>query len=305
MKYVYGPVPSRRLGFSLGVDIVPYKTCTLDCIYCQLGRTTRKEIVRKSYAQKDDILKEIGESVNRGKEINFITFSGSGEPTLNSDIGILIKGVKEITTIPIAVLTNGTLLFMEDVRRDLMEANVVLPSLDAASQEIFRRINRPHHSLNVDSVINVLKRFRELYSGQVWLEVMLIKGFNDTSEELSRIKNAISEIRPDRVHLNTVMRPPSEVFAKPLSTSEMMAIKYFFGENCEIIVEFHGKRRAENFDVEDSVIEMTKRRPITIIDISNVLGISEVNAGKLVEELKTKGKLTEKQYKGKRYFLSS
>jgi len=304
MKYIYGPVPSRRLGFSLGVDIVPYKTCTLDCIYCQIGRTTCKSIGRKSYISKDHILLEIEDTLRSSHNIDFITFSGSGEPTLNSDIGILIKGVKEITTIPIAVLTNGTLLFMEDVQKDLLEANIVLPSLDAASQEIFRRINRPHHSLNVDSVINGLKSFRELYSGQVWLEIMLIKDFNDTSQELSRIKNAISEIRPDRVHLNTVIRPPSEIFAKPISTAGMMAIKYFFGEDCEVISPFNGKRRTEKFDIEDSIIEMTKRRPITIIDISYVLGISEANAEKVVEGLKLKDKFKEMQYKGKKYYLS-
>jgi wyosine [tRNA(Phe)-imidazoG37] synthetase (radical SAM superfamily) len=305
MKHVYGPVPSRRLGFSLGVDLVPYKTCTLDCIYCQLGRTTKKSIKRKLYAQRDDVLGEIKEILSKEHRIDYITFSGSGEPTLNSDIGILIKRVKEITTIPIAVLTNSTLLFMEDVQKDLMKADVVLPSLDAASPEIFRRINRPHHSLNVASVINGLKSFRELFSGQLWLEVMLIKGFNDKSEELSRIKNVISEIRPDRVHLNTVIRPPSEVYAEPLSYTEMLAIRDLFGAGCKIIAEFHGKRHNEVKDVEESIIEMAKRRPVTILDIANTLGISEKNAESIIKRLGAEGTITGKRYGTKKYYVFS
>ncbi|MGB9715758.1 MAG: radical SAM protein, partial [Thermodesulfovibrionales bacterium] len=299
------PVPSRRLGFSLGVDLVPYKICSLDCIYCQLGRTVRKSIVRKMYTQKDDVLREVKEVLDTNQLIDYITFSGSGEPTLNSDIGELIREIKAITSIPLAVLTNGTLLFREDVQKDLLKADVVLPSLDAASFEMFQKINRPHRALKIDLIIDGLKRFRELYSGQVWLEIMLIKGFNDTSEELSRIKNKISEIKPDRVYLNTVIRPPSEIFANPLSTTEMMAIKHFFGENCKVIAEFHGKRRAENFDVENSIIEMTKRRPLTTIDIANIFGISEGNATMMIERLKTEGIVTERRHGTKKYYIFS
>jgi len=302
VKYVYGPVPSRRLGFSLGVDIVPYKTCTLDCIYCQLGRTFQKGVKRKPFAPKDDILKETKKSVNRKHNINFITFSGSGEPTLNSEIGALIKDVKKMTSIPIAILTNGTLIFMEDVQKDLIDTDVVLPSLDAASQEVFEKINRPHNSLKIGPIIDGLKKFRESYRGQLWLEIMLVKGFNDASQELSRIKKAISEIKPDRVHLNTVIRPPSEIYAESLSSDEMIAIKDFFGEGCEVIAEFKGERAEESRGKEDSLIEMTKRRPLTIIDIANTLGISEANAIKMAEELRVKGKLKETRYRGKKYY---
>ena len=302
MKYIYGPVPSRRLGFSLGVDIVPYKTCTLDCIYCQIGRTTCKSIGRKSYISKDHILREIEGTLHSIHNIDFITFSGSGEPTLNSDIGELIKKIKAVTSIPVAVLTNGTLLFMEDVRKDLLEADVVLPSLDAASQEMFEKINRPHPVLHADSIINGLERFRELYKGRIWMEVMLIKNYNDNAEELLRIKNAISEIQPDRIYLNSVIRPPSEIYAKPLSSDEMMTVKNYFDNHCEVIAEFHGQRVGEAQNVEDSIIEMAKRRPVTIVDIANVLGISESNAKKWVNGLKKAGRLKEKQYQEKKYY---
>jgi len=160
MRYVYGPVPSRRLGFSLGVDLVPFKTCSLDCIYCQLGRTKQKTIERKSHAPIADVIKEIRKVLKLTHQIHYITFSGSGEPTLNSDIGALIKEVKALTSLPVAVLTNGTLLFMEDVQKDLLNADVVIPSLDAASPKVFRRVNRPHHSLKIETIIDGLKEFR-------------------------------------------------------------------------------------------------------------------------------------------------
>lgn len=305
MNYIYGPVPSRRLGFSLGVDIVPYKTCTLDCIYCQLGRTTHKRIKRKSFASSEDIIGEMRSSVSAGYEIDFITFSGSGEPTLDLDIGRLIHEIKQITSIPVAVLTNGTLLFREDVQKDLMEADVVVPSLDAASQEMFQRINRPHHFLHIQSIITGIKKFRQYYTGQIWLEIMLIKGFNNDRQELSGIKKAVSEIRPDKVYLNTVVRPPSEIYAQPLSMDEMAAVKKFLDKRCEVIAESHKKRSQEDKDVEGLIIEMTRRRPLTVPDIANVLGMSEKNAESIIERLKTGASVTEKQYGKKSYYVFS
>jgi wyosine [tRNA(Phe)-imidazoG37] synthetase (radical SAM superfamily) len=303
MKYVYGPVPSRRLGFSLGVDVVPYKTCTLDCIYCQLGRTTQKTLDRIPYAQKADILEEVKKVLSRKQQIDYITFSGSGEPTLNSDIGALINEVKKVTSLPVAVLTNATLLFMEDVRQDLLNADVVLPSLDAASSQIFRRVNIPHPALKIESIIDGLMRFRKLYKGRIWLEIMLIKGFNDNAEELFRIRNAISDIQPDRVHLNTVVRPPSLISAKPLGREEMAAVKKYLDEDCEVVAEFRGHRDGEAYNVEDAIVEMAKRRPVTIVDIANVLGISETNAGQMIRGLREKNRIEEKQYHGEKYYL--
>jgi wyosine [tRNA(Phe)-imidazoG37] synthetase (radical SAM superfamily) len=302
MKYVYGPVPSRRLGFSLGLDLVPYKTCTLDCIYCQLGRTTQKTTARNLYAPTDDILEEIKKAVKHKQRIDYITISGSGEPTLNSGIGALIKEVKALTTIPVAVLTNSTLLFMEDVQKDLLDADIVLPSLDAASLQVFRRVNRPHHSLNIEAILDGLKKFRKLYRGRIWLEIMLIKGFNDNAEELLRLRNAVSEIQPDMVYLNTVVRPPAEIYAKPLRSDEMVIAKNYFDNHCEVIAEFHDQAVGEVPNVEEAIIEMAQRRPLTIIDIANVLGISEANTEKWVNGLKEAGKLKESQYNETKYY---
>jgi wyosine [tRNA(Phe)-imidazoG37] synthetase (radical SAM superfamily) len=302
MKYVYGPVPSRRLGFSLGVDIVPYKTCTLDCIYCQLGRTTCKTIERKPYVSKSDIFREIQETLQSNHNVDFITFSGSGEPTLNSEIGILVNKIKKMTSIPVAVLTNATLFFMKDVQKDLLEADVVLPSLDAASKDVFKKINRPHDLLIIDSVVDGLKEFRRIYKGKIWLEIMVIKGYNDDSKELLQIKKALSEIQPDKVHLNTVIRPPSEKYASPLNLDEMRAARDFLGEGCEIIAEFQGKGDVETRDIKDAILEMTKRRPVTITDIANLFGFSEANAAKMMEELNVKGLIREIRYKERKYY---
>jgi len=304
MKYIYGPVPSRRLGSSLGVDLVPFKVCTLDCIYCQLGRTTRKTIKREPHAGKDALIAELKKVLTRRHRIDFITFSGSGEPTLDSEIGLLIKEVKKNTSIPVAVLTNGTLLYREDVQKDLMEAQVVIPSLDAASREMFQKINRPHRSLNIQSIINGIKKFRQYYTGQIWLEIMFIKNFNDSPDELSRIKKAISEIQSDKVHLNTVVRPPSEIYAEQLSSNEMEAVKKFLDKRCEVIAESQKKRSREVQDVEGSIIEMTKRRPLTVTDIANVLGISEANAESIIRRLKADGTVTEKRYGNRQYYIS-
>jgi len=305
MRYVYGPVPSRRLGFSLGIDLVPYKICSLDCIYCQLGRTVRKSIVRKMYTQKDDVLGEVKEILDTNQPIDYITFSGSGEPTLNSDIGELIREIKAITSIPLAVLTNGTLLFREDVQKDLLKADVVLPSLDAASFEMFQKINRPHIGLKIDLIIHGLKRFREIYKGRILLEIMLIKGFNDDPQELSKIKEAVSQIMPDKIYLNTVIRPPSEMYAEPLSIEKMTGIKEFFGKECEVIGEFYAKGRKRTEDIRPYTLETAKRRPLTTVDIANIFGISDGNATMMIKRLKTEGVITERRHGTRRYYICS
>ena len=305
MKHVYGPVPSRRLGFSLGIDVVPYKICTLDCIYCQLGRTLRKTTERKSYSKNDTVCREVQEALDKQQRIDYITFSGSGEPTLNSDIGILINEIKKMTSVPVVVLTNGTLLFREDVQKDLEKADIVMPSLDAASQEVFEKINRPHKSLKIQTIIDGLTTFRRHYKGQMWLEIMFVQGFNNSHNELLFLKTAASQIQPDKIYLNTVVRPPAETYAKPLSGDEMIAVRNYLGQNCEVIAEFHEQKIGEAENVEEAIVAMTKRRPVTITDIANVLGISDANAERWVNGLKESGKLKERLYKDQRYYSSA
>ena len=232
MKYIFGPVPSRRLGFSLGVDIIPSKTCTLDCIYCQVGRTMCKAIERKEYVAPDEILDELKEVLKSGIRIDYITLSGNGEPTLNSKLGEIIKGIKGISSLPVAVITNGTLLTDRNVREELLSADLVMPSLDAATQKTFQKIDRPHPSLKIENIIEGMVEFRKIYpirspakdtmagspniksgltsngaSGQIWLEIMLVEGINDNQDELNALKTAVEKIEPDKVQLNTPVRP--------------------------------------------------------------------------------------------------
>ena len=156
---LYGPVPSRRLGFSLGIDFIPFKTCSLDCIYCQLGHVPDKIVTRKDYIPAAEILSQIKEKIDSGVRIDYITFSGSGEPTLNAEIGNLIRGIKQLTKIPVAVLTNSTLLQHTEVRTALSAADLIVPSLDAVTQDVFEKINRPHPSLQISDILSGLKIF--------------------------------------------------------------------------------------------------------------------------------------------------
>jgi wyosine [tRNA(Phe)-imidazoG37] synthetase (radical SAM superfamily) len=272
-RFVYGPVPSRRLGFSLGVDILPYKTCSLDCIYCQLGPSGRTLNRRRAYFSVREILSQIRQALETAPRVDHITFSGSGEPTLNKNLGQIIRGVKKMTRIPVAVLTNGTLLTRQDVRAELQAADIVVPSLDAVPSSLFRKVNRPHSSLEAGRIIEGLVRFRKEFPGQIWLEVMLVKGVNDTPAHIRGLGKAAAAINPDRIQLNTVVRPPAEAFATPLSLRELHRIRKALGAKAEVVVAFDDKRRTrECGNLEEAIAAVVKRRPITARDLSASLG---------------------------------
>ncbi len=303
-KYLYGPVPSRRLGRSLGIDVVPYKICTYDCIYCQIGRTTEKTLVRKEYAPVSEILGEVREFLREeGSSVDHLSLSGSGEPTLHSHIRSAIEGIKAITSIPIAVITNGSLLYDEEVRRDLLRADTVLPSLDAVSADVFMRINRPHPGFTVEKVIEGLVEFRKVYKGQIWLEILFCKAVNDGKEELSRMKKAVDRIQPDRIHLNTVVRPPSEKGAVPLNQKEMEEIRAFFGEKASVISEFdrHPPTVSER-DIKRQILEILKRRPLSLSDLSKGMGISKYELDEYIRPLMEEGKIQSRLFGGSVYY---
>ncbi|MDI6821751.1 MAG: radical SAM protein [Actinomycetota bacterium] len=290
---IFGPVASRRLGTSLGVDVIPYKTCTYDCIYCQLGRTTRKTVTRREYVPWKIVLNQLESFLSEGNhDIDYITFSGCGEPTLNSEIGRLTKEVKKLTTIPIAVLTNGSLLYQSRVQQDLIEADLVLPSLDAVTPSVFRVINRPHHSLDIKKIIEGMITFRRAYKGRMWLEILFSRGVNDDQDEVERMKEAIKDIKPDKVQLNTVIRPPSEDVAHALSVDQLKAIKSIIGSKAEIIPNFkeisHGIHQRS---LEERILSLLRRRPCTIEDISTGLNIHPTIALKYLNALADLGKV--------------
>lgn len=237
MKYVYGPVPSRRLGFSLGISTVPYKVCSLDCVYCQLKKTTEKTTQRKRYIEEKEILEEVRNFFKHRSpklKVDYVTFSGSGEPTLHKSIGRLIRGVKEIASLPVALLTNSTTLVDPKVRQDLLDADVVVPSLDAVTQDVFEKIDRPAAGVKIKEIIEALVKFRKAFKGEIWLEVMLVAGLNDAPAYLEKIKKVADSIKPDRVQLNSPVRPPSQDWVRPVSAKTLKKAKEIFGDHCDI-----------------------------------------------------------------------
>lgn len=304
-EFVFGPVPSRRLGFSLGVDIIPRKHCTFDCIYCQVGKTTAKDVERRSFVDPDLVVKQVIERVAKGGRIDFVSLSGSGEPTLNADIGGIIAALKRRISIPLAVITNGSLLFLEDVRRDLSSADVVLPSLDAASDEVFERINRPHPSLSLSRIVEGLKAFASEYRGKVWLELMLIKNINDASQEVEMLRQIVRNIPADKIHLNTVARPPLEETAMGLERAEMESIARRFGTGCEVIGSFKGPvATASGKEWEESLVDTVKRRSLSAEDVVRTTGLSLSEAKERLDRLMRAHKLKATRFGGKLFYTA-
>lgn len=292
-RYLYGPVPSRRLGRSLGIDLVPHKICSYDCIYCQIGKTTQKTLVRKEYVPVMEVIEEVERFLKEEtSSIDYLSLSGSGEPTLHSKIRSVIEGIKGITSIPIAVITNGSLLYLEEVRQDLLYADVVLPSMDAVSSEVFLKMNRPNEEFSAERVVEGLVQFRKMYKGQIWLEILFCKRVNDSPNELQKMKEALERIRPDRIHLNTVVRPPSEGFAIPLTPKEMEGIRAFFGEKASIISEFdrHPAIVLEK-DVKGEILKILKRRPLSLTDLSEGMKIPPGELEGFINPLVREGKI--------------
>lgn len=238
VKYVYGPVKSRRLGFSLGVSTVPYKVCSFDCVYCQLKETSKKTRVRKVYVKASEILEELRTFFAhkpQGLKLDCVTFSGAGEPTLHSGIGGLIRAVHEITDLPVVVITNASTLTRQDVRRSLLGADVVIPSLDAVTQDIFEEIDRPVRGVKIKDVMAGLECFRRMFTGRLWLEIMLVRGINDSVFYLKLLKKAADEIRPDRVQINIPLRPAALSWVRIPTKSTLKIAKKIFGKKCDII----------------------------------------------------------------------
>jgi len=289
MKYLFGPVPSRRLGISLGVDLVPHKICSLNCIYCEVGRTTNLTVERKEFLPTNEIIKELENYLNTNPELDFVTFSGQGEPTLHSKIGYIIDFIKDnYPQYEVAVITNGTLFFDEKVRSEVARADVILPSLDAVSKHSFLKINRPDRNLNIDKIIEGLVRLRTEFKGKMYLEIFLVPGINDTKEELKLLKEKATEINPDLIQLNTLDRPGPEDFVKATSKDALEKIKNFF-EPLPVTIIAKAKTRKQiqsfNKNIEEQILETIKRRPCTDKDLTEILNIHLNELNKYISQL--------------------
>ena len=316
-KYFYGPVPSRRLGRSFGVDIVPFKVCTLDCVYCQLGGTTAKSIERKAYVPVEPIIAELKDALSKGLKTDYITIAGSGEPTLNSNLGEIIEQIKIITDIPVAIVTNGTLLYRADVRADCAKADVVLPSLDAGDERTFMKINRPHRDISIEMLISGLCTFKKEFAGQLWLEVFFVDAINTDAGQIAKIRAVIERIGPDKVQLNTAVRPTAETGVKKLDADTLLAIAERLGTNCEIIADFSPGSDYEFLPDKDddgyesdftakrtikTLFSMLKRRPCSLDDICSGMDIARNEALKYVTYLKHEGVVCTEEKGGKIFF---
>ena len=263
MKYIYGPVPSRRLGRSLGIDPIPNKTCNYQCIYCQLGKNTLFTNERKNYIPKEEIIDEMKAIIQNNKlDLDYITFVGSGEPTLYKDLNDLILKTKEYSDKPICVITNGSLLHDVDVKKALMNADVVLPSLDAGDEKSFIKINRPHPSIKYSSMIQGLIDFNENFNGKFWIEIMIMKGINDSREELLKIKEKIDLIHPDRIDINVPIRPPTENWVEIPDKSVIALLNELFSGYNDINFPEIGKFGTYSSNFEKEVLSIIERHPM-------------------------------------------
>ncbi|MBN1931369.1 MAG: radical SAM protein [Desulfobacterales bacterium] len=271
--YLFGPVPSRRFGRSMGVDLTPYKTCSFDCVFCQLGRTPQKTIVRKEYVPTADVLAELEHWLKTGGKADYITLSGSGEPTLHSRFGEILEFIHTNSTIPAALLTNATMLYLPEVRDAAAYADVVKVSLSAWNQASYELVNRPHPQLRFDRLVEGQKTFRSQFKGRLWMEVFLIAGINSIPADVRKIAALAKEIGPDRIQINTVVRPPAEDYATALSKEQMIALTHLFHPTAEIIAEFSTNHTKDVRANQDTIFFMLQRRPCTAQQIADGLGM--------------------------------
>ncbi len=296
-KYIFGPVPSRRLGVSLGVDLMVHKTCTLDCVYCECGKTTHLTLNKKQYVRVDEIKKELGRFLANGPKLDHITFSGSGEPTLHSQIGEIISFVKfGYPQYKIALLTNGTLLYQREVVESILDVDIAIVSLDAVSEKTFNKINRPHAELAVARIVEGLISFRERFVNQYWIELFIVPGINDGGNEMKKIQKTLSLIKPDKVQLNTLDRPGTESWVEP-AHSDMLAEAKKMLNNTSIVKNLESVANTDGAEsgYDHLIFSTLMRRPCTANDVSRILGACKEDVFRLLEDLVKKGRVEKKK----------
>ncbi len=302
-KYIFGPVPSRRLGRSLGIDLLPFKTCSLDCVFCQLGRTPEQAFIREVYAPIDDVLFELDHWLKTDGEADCLTLAGSGEPTLHSDFGSVLEFIQK-TPIPSVLLTNSTQLYLPEVRKAASLADTVKVSLSAWDQHSFETINRPHPQYAFDMIFQGLKDFRNEFKGKLWMEVFLVPGLNTELDNVKKIAVCAKEIKPDRIQLNTAVRPPAESFVAPLQQKDVEALVHFFEPVAEIIANFSLKQTKEESVSKDKIVDILRRRPCTAEQIAQAYGLHVNEVIKQIEVLLQKKRIQIHRKNNEIYYTS-
>ena len=306
MKHIFGPVPSRRLGRSLGIDVIPYKTCSFDCVYCECGATTTKTCEREEFFPLSELLGELEARLSEmPSKPDVITLSGAGEPTLYSRTGELITEAKRISGLPVAVITNSSLLGRPEVREELLEADIVLPSLDTADEETFQRLNRPHPMCNLDSIIEGLERFLTRFEGTVLFEILFLESVNTDDANLEKLGDMLSRFRTDSIQINTAVRPGTVPGIKPVAQEKLQRIAARFGPKAEVITGAHVEPPGqEDRAIEEKILSLLKRRPCTARDVSDSLGIPLPGTAKVIGRLLESGLIREDLHDQNRFYTS-
>jgi wyosine [tRNA(Phe)-imidazoG37] synthetase (radical SAM superfamily) len=301
-KYLFGPVPSRRLGRSLGIDVTPFKTCSFDCVFCQCGCTTSHVTEREEFVPFIDVCSEL-ELWLAGESADYITFAGSGEPTLYRRLGELIDFIKERTEIPVIVLSNGTLLHRQDVREDAARADIVKISLSAWDEESFQMINRPADGLSFASAVQGAQEFRDCFSGRLWLEVFLMDGVNTEPPQIEKIAAIARTIKPDRIHLNTAVRPPALTSVRPVAAEKLAELCGLFTPRAEVIASFDAAPAAMRGDLNtDSLVGLIRRHPATAEQLAAVSGAGAAVIRRVLAPLIEEGELQVEQRNGEDWY---
>lgn len=304
-KHIFGPVPSRRLGRSLGVDLIPHKTCSQDCVFCQLGRTPEKTLTRKKYIPLGEVVDELHEWLQNDGIADHITLSGSGEPTLHSNFGDVLKFIKEESTINSVLLTNGSLFYLPEVREAAACAHIVKISLSAWDQRSYGWVNRPAPFLDFNQIIEGQKAFRHEFNGELWIEVFLLAGMNSIPSDVAKIAALADVLRPDRIHLNTAVRPPAEDFVAPVSRERLVSLCDQFHFPAEVIAEYKNKNGPEISRNENAIYAMLIRRPCTAEDIAGAFGMHYNEVSKYIGNLLRQGRITTQRTKTSFYYTAA
>lgn len=298
MKYIYGPVPSRRLGISLGISPIPNKTCNYSCIYCQLERTDHLTNKRSMFFPINEIMNEFDEVVRNHFKFDVVTIVGEGEPTLYLGLGNLISEIQKRTEKPVAVITNGALLYDLNVQSELSKADIVLPSMEAYDEESFKKISRPHGTLKFDDTHCGLEHFAQTFEGQLWLEIMLMDGINDDDVTLNKYLALLKNLKYDRLYLNTPVRPPAESYVKAIDHAKMNhAVELLGGISIDLLQSegFHSEIK----DHFDAIMSIIKRHPMNQFEIQIFLRSRKCNnIGSILNRLKEDETVVAIPYKG-------
>ena len=308
-KYLFGPVASRRLGISLGIDLIPHKTCNFNCIYCECGENPPLFNERKEYINVREVVEELKEYLANNPRPDYITFSGSGEPTLNSGIGFLINEIKKLTDIKVCVITNSSTLMYEEVRKELLNADLVMPSLNGVFESSYLKIDRPNVNLKLVDIIEGIKKFSNEFSGEIFLEIFMIEGINDTKEELEEFLRVIKELKVTKVQLNSLDRPAPVSWVRAMDMEKLEEIKEFFRNNgivTEIIKKYKSKHeyKAYNINHEELILNLLNVRATTFDEILEVTGIEREKLGNYLDILLKEGIVKSSISEGKIYYRS-